>query len=158
MNWSALLLLGVGFLMIFLEFFLPGGIMGAIGALLVLISIVLFALKAQSALAIVLYVTGSLVGMGVLIWFAIWRIKTGRATGIFLNTAQEGYVASSFDKGLIGAEGEALSDLKPAGHILAKEKRYQAVSKTGYVVKGSKIVVVGGEGAHLIVKLKGEAK
>ncbi len=152
MNWGTFLLLGVGFLMIFLEFFLPGGIMGAIGALLVLVSIVLFALNAQSAIAVALYVIGSLIGMGVLIWFAIWRIKTGRAKGIFLHTAQEGYVASSYDKELIGKEGEALSDLKPAGHILVSGKRYQAVSKTGYVVKGSKIVVVGGQGAHLIVK------
>ncbi len=156
MNWMPFIMLAVGLLMIFFEFFLPGGVMGAAGGVLVVVSIVFYAIHADSILSVVLYILATLFFVGVLIRFALWRIKRGKAKGFFLNTAQEGYVASSFDEKLIGKQGEALSDLKPAGHILVEEKRYQAVSKLGYVIKGSKIEVVGGEGAHLIVKLKEE--
>lgn len=79
-------------------------------------------------------------------------MKTGKAKGFFLDSAQEGYVASSFEKELVGKQGEALSDLKPAGHILIEGKRHQALSKMGYLVKGTKIEIIGGQGAHLIVK------
>lgn len=154
MNWMPFIFLGIGLLLIFFEFFLPGGIMGIAGGLLVVISIVFFSTQADSVLFVVLYILGALFFVGLLIRFALWRIRKGKTKGICLNTAQEGYVASKFEEGLIGQEGEALSDLKPAGHIRVKEKRYQAVSQHGYVIKGSKIEVVGGEGAHLIVKAK----
>lgn len=155
MNWIPFLLLGIGLLLIFLEFFLPGGIMGGVGGVLVLVSIVYFGVQAKSAISVVLFALGALFFVGLLIRFAIWRIRHGKVKGIFLNSVQEGYVASEFSKELIGKEGEALSDLKPSGHILIEGKRYQAVSKVGYLVKGTKIKVVGGEGAHLIVKSRG---
>lgn len=154
MNWTPYVLLAAGLLMIFFEFFLPGGIIGAAGGVLVLLSIIFFAVQAETVIPIILFTGGALVLVGLLIAFAIWRIKRGKGDGIFLNTEQSGYVASEYAKELIGEEGEALSDLKPSGHILVNKKRYQAVSKMGYVEKGSKIKVVGGEGAHLIVKLK----
>ncbi len=153
MNWIPFVLLGAGLLMIFLEFFLPGGIMGIAGTALVVASIIYFAIYAQSVLSVILYILGTLFFVGLLIRFALWRIRKGKK-GIFLHTVQEGYVASVFDKSMIGQEGEALSDLKPSGHILVKGNRYQAVSKSGYVMKGTKIEVMGGEGAHLIVKSK----
>ena len=131
--------------------------MGVAGGVMVIVSIVLFAIDSESAISVILFALGSLFLVGFLFRFALWRIKTGKAKGIFLNTAQEGYTASEFDKELIGKGGEALSDLKPAGHILVEGKRHQAVSKMGYVTKGSKIEVVGGDGAHLIVKKKEEA-
>ncbi|MCC5831806.1 MAG: hypothetical protein JJU12_02040 [Chlamydiales bacterium] len=154
MNWMPFVLLALGLLMIFFEFFLPGGIIGTAGGLLVLLSIIFFGLQAKTALPVLLFTLFALFMVGVLIAFAIWRIKRGKMSGIFLNSEQSGYIASEFAKELIGEEGEALSDLKPSGHVLVNKKRYQAVSKMGYVNKGSKIKVVGGEGAHLIVKIK----
>ncbi len=152
MTWTPFLFLGLGFLLIFLEFFLPGGIMGIAGAIFLIVSVVLFTMQSSSLVATVLYILGVVFLVLMLIRYALWRIRTGRAKGIFLSTVQEGYVASSFDKELIGKKGEALSDLKPSGHIVIEKKRYQAVAKVGYVVKGSKIEVIGGDGAHLIVK------
>lgn len=153
MSWTPFILLAVGLLLIFIEFFLPGGIMGIAGGVVLLVSIVFFALETESAWATFLYVVGILVVVGVLVRYALWRIKKGKAKGIFLNTVQEGYFASEFDKKLIGKKGEALSDLKPSGHIFVEGKRYQAVAKMGYILKGSRIEVMGGEGAHLIVKM-----
>ena len=151
MSLIPFILLFIGLILIFLEFFLPGGIMAAIAGILLLASIVFFAIE-SSFLATILYIVGIALVIGVLIKFTLWRLKKGKFKGIFLNSEQSGYVASEFSKELIGKKGEAVSDLKPAGHILVEGKRYQAVSKMGYIDKGSPIEVIGGEGAHLIVK------
>lgn len=147
---TALIFLGVGLLLIFLEFFLPGGILGIAGGVLLVLSIVFFSIGSPSLLYVILYIIGVGILLVLLVKYTLWRIRTGK--GFYLNTAQEGHVASEFSHEAIGKKGEALSDLKPAGHILVEGNRYQAVAKTGYIIKGTKIIVVGGEGAHLIVK------
>lgn len=156
MNLTAYVLAALGFLMIFLEFFLPGGILGSTGAIFLIASIVIFALYTKSGIALFLFILGIAALAAFMIWFTLQRIKMGKIKGIFLNSVQEGYLASEWEKELVGKDGIALSDLKPSGHILVNEKRYQAVSKTGYLEKGTKIIVIGGEGAHLIVKEKVE--
>ena len=52
----------------------------------------------------------------------------------------------------MGKEGTVAANLKPAGHVSIEGKRYQAVSRMGYLDLGTKITVIGGEGGHLIVK------
>lgn len=148
------LLLAAGLLLIFIEFFLPGGIMGVSGAALVVASIILFAVQTKSPLALVAYIVISIALVAGLIRFTLWRLRRGRMSkSIYLNTDQAGYVASAFAEEYVGKEGVALSDLKPSGHIQVEGKRFQAVSKVGYVYKGTKVLVVGGEGAHLYVKI-----
>ena len=152
MNFTPYILLATGLILIFLEFFLPGGVLGIAGGVLVLLSVVVFAMQVTSGLYVFLYAAGCVLFVGLLILYTIQRIKKGKVKGIFLNTEQKGYYASAFDKSLVGKRGKALTDLRPAGHILVEGKRYQAVSITGYLEKGTPIEVVGGEGAHLRVK------
>ena len=152
MSWTPFILMAVGMLLIFLEFFFPGGILAVIAGASLLASIVIFALEAQSFLWTFLYIIGVGVLLTLVIHLTTRRILKGKFKGIFQNDDQSGYVASFYDKELIGKRGEALSDLKPSGHILVEGKRYQAVLNAGYLEKGSPIEVIGGEGAHLIVK------
>lgn len=156
MNWTPFTLLFVGFFLVVLEFFLPGGVMGIAGGAVLLASIIFFGLQSGSFLWALLYTLVILAVLIMMIRFTLKRIKKGKVKGIFLSTAQEGYVASEYAKELIGKQGEALSDLKPSGHILVEGKRYQAVSKVGYLHKGTHIIVTGGEGAHLTVKVTQE--
>lgn len=158
MSMVPFILLAVGLLLIFLEFFLPGGIMGTIGALVVLGSIVLFAMETDSGLLVVLFTTASILAVVLLFRFALWRIKHGEAgSTIYSDDAQEGYVASAFDETVIGKIGLVSSDLKPGGHILIEDKRHSAISLSGYITKGEKVKVVGGEGVSLTVKLYKES-
>ncbi len=152
MSWIPFILLAIGLLLLFLEFFFPGGILAVIAGGSILASIVLFALETQSFLWTSLYILGVVIFVAVLIKLTMRRILKGKFKGIFQNDDQSGYVASFYDKEMIGKRGETLSDLKPSGHILVEGKRYQAVLKSGYLEKGSPIEVIGGEGAHLIVK------
>ena len=81
--------------------------MAVFAGVLLLASIVFFALEAPFFWTL-LYIVGLFILVGVLIKFTLWRIKKGKFKGIFLNTAQNGYVASEFAKELIGKKGEAI--------------------------------------------------
>lgn len=150
----AYILLALGLLLILIEFYVPGAIMGIAGGILIAVSIYEFTVLAQSTWTVVLYIVGVAVSIGLVIKFAIWSITTAKPErSIFSNKNQEGFVASRFDRSLIGKKGRVLSDLKPGGYIIVEGKQHQAISQTGYVTKGSEVLVIGGQEESLIVKL-----
>lgn len=154
MNINPYILLLLGLLLVFVEFFIPGAIMGICGGAMILASIILFAVQSQSLVATVLFAIGSVIGLIVLIKFALWRIRTAKpGYSIYSNADQEGFVASHYDSSAIGKRGVVDTDLKPGGHIIVDGKRLQAISQSGYITKGTEIIVIGGQEESLIVKL-----
>jgi len=150
---NPLIFLILGFLLIFLEFYLPGAIMGISGGIFILISLVLFAAQTDSPLAVSLYIIGIIVALVLLIKFAIWRIRTAKPQrSIYSDDAQVGYQAVSYDTSAIGKKGIVFTDLKPGGFIIVDGKQLPAISKEGYLSKGTKVRVLGGEESNLIVK------
>lgn len=148
-----LIFLLIGLVLIFIEFFVPGAIMGIAGGIFVFISLILFAATSDSALAVAAYTIGVLVILVLLVKFALWRIRSAKPNrSILSNDAQVGYQASSFDASLIGKRGIVVTDLKPGGHVLVDGKRVQAISQSGYLVRGDEIEVIGGQEESLIVK------
>jgi membrane-bound ClpP family serine protease len=148
------ILLGVGLLLIFLEFFLPGGIMGMLGALVVVGSIIVFAMQQDSLLLVLLYAAGSIALVVLLFRFALWRLRYGSgAKSFYSEDSQHGYTASTFDRSVIGKLGVVDTDLRPGGHVIVEEQRHTAISVSGYINKGEKVKVIGGQGESLTVKL-----
>lgn len=149
-----LILWAIGLIMIFLEFYLPGAILGTIGGILLVASILLVA-DSENILFTALY-TISVVGSVVaIIKYALWKIPRGRQSdSIYSNDAQVGYYASSYDLDAIGKQGIVLSDLKPGGFIEIEGKQLPAISESGYIVKGEHVLVLRGEGDSLIVTKK----
>lgn len=149
----AIILSLAGLFLIFLEFFLPGIVMGTAGSVLLVGSIVFLFLEDLSPLYIALYLVilfALLIGV---IRFALYQVKrTGKKGTIYLQSDQEGFQASHYKKELIGKKGVAASDLKPSGFITINERNYQAVSKAGYIEQGAPIEIIGGQGACYIVK------
>lgn len=147
------LLVALGLLLIFIEFFLPGAIMGIAGGIIILYSIVLFATQNHSPFEVLLFIMFVLVSLGFLIAFTLRKIpKMKNGFSIYLKTDQEGYVASTFDPKLIGKHAKVVADLKPSGHILIDGVQYQASSQGEYITEGKEVAVIEGRGAYLIVK------
>jgi membrane-bound serine protease (ClpP class) len=147
------ILLILGFLLIFIEFYIPGAIMGTLGGILTFASIIMFVSENDSWIAIISYIAAVMIGLGLLFKFALWRIRTAKpGSSIYSGSSQDGYKASRFDHTAIGKTGVVLSDLKPGGYILIDNKQLQAISESGYIVKGSKVVVISGQEESLIVK------
>ena len=140
----------LGLVLIYLEFFVPGGILGALGGIAFVISIVLFVWEAGKLWSSVLFIAVMILLLILTIRLALWKIK--QKPEMFAQDEQSGYVASSFDKALVGKEGEALTNLKPSGHVMIEGNRHQAVSESSYIKKGESIKIIGGEGARLICR------
>ena len=150
---SPFILLLLGLLLIFLEFYIPGAILGIAGGVFILVSLLLFALQSGSPIEISVYVICIVVSLVILVKFAIWRIRTAKPQrSIYSADAQNGYQAVSYDASAVGKEGVVLTDLKPGGFIIVEGKQQPAISKEGYLYKGSKVKVIGGEESNLIVR------
>ena len=149
----ALILALAGLVLVFCEFFLPGGIMGIFGALLLVASVIVLSKTGVGPFFLLIYVLVIATLLTFCIKFALKRVKrTGKKGTMFLESDQEGFTASSFNKDLIGKKGVVSSDLKPSGHITIEEDQYQALSRGGYIERGTKIEIIGGRGAYLICK------
>lgn len=148
------IVLALGLIMIFIEFYLPGAVMGIAGGILVATSVFLFAAEVNAAWAVILYLIGVCVVLFYLVKFALWKIRTTKPEySIYSASNQEGYVASHYDKHAIGKTGIVLSDLKPGGYILIDGVQHQAISENNYIPRGATVEVIGGQEESLIVKL-----
>lgn len=144
--------LALGLLLVFLEFFLPGIILGTIGGTLIVLSIIFFAAEVHSPLFVMLFAALAVGGVIGVIYAALRKIKSSQKSGLYSDADQEGYRSEKYDESVVGKEGVAISDLRPSGRIIVNRKTYQAMSQGGFIAKQSKIQVVGGEGPTLIVK------
>lgn len=154
------LLLAIGWVLILLEFYLPGGIIGVIGGGFIIASVISLASQTHSLWLLSLFIIGAAISIALLIRFALWRIVHAKpGYSIYLNEDQEGFQASQYDASVIGKKGVVLSDLKPGGYILIEGKQHQAISVSGYISKGSQIIVLSGQEESLIVQtIKEETK
>lgn len=144
----------IGLVLIFIEFFLPGAILGIAGGLLLIgsVFILIFSIK-PSALFLMAYISAIIFAVFLVAKAALKTVNRKNGKNPFrLDQNQEGYIASIHQKELYGKIGVAESDLKPSGHIKIEDEYYQAVSQSGYIKKGEKIQVIDGEGARLRVK------
>lgn len=149
------LILLVGFLLVFLEFYLPGAILGIMGGILIVLSLILFIYQTDSPVEALLFFIGIVVALGFLVKFALWKIRRAKPSeSIFSDASQVGYRASSLDESLYGKEAVALSDLKPGGYIRCHGSQYPAISQSGYLVRGTEVKIIGGEGESYLVKKK----
>ncbi len=146
---AALIILGL--FLIYLEFFLTGGIAAFAGAILLIGSVVVFAKQVGGMLSTILFILSLILLSFVVCRLALFQIRRSK-NSLFLSQDQEGFQASSFDKGLIGKIGECHTDLKPSGHIVIDNQHYQGISQSGYLPRGTSIIVIEGRGAHLVVK------
>ena len=147
---AAFILLLIGLICVYVEFFLPGAIFGSIGALFLFSSVIVFAENSPSLIWVLLFIVAACLLIAGAIKAALVSIKK-RPSSLYSNKDQEGYVASTWDLSLVGKTGIVLSDLKPGGHITIEGKKQAALSKSGYIAKGESVIVVGGEGDSLIV-------
>lgn len=156
--WVALTFL-LAVALIFLEFFIPGGVLGALGALALLTSMGLgfYFYSAGTGLAIV---CGELFGAGVLLVglmkaFPHTRIGRRMILQTELDTAS-GYVGSSASlEALVGQHGTAASDLRPAGIVRIQGSRVDAVADGVYVDSGQEIEVMEVDGNRVVVRPAG---
>jgi len=163
-GWEDLLLFGVGLVLVGLEVFVvPGfGIFGVLGGLGILGGIYLSLLgglptvpdfaqagAVLSATVLLLLVTG---------WALIRRLPgSGRLarSGVFLVTEGErelGWESAHRRPELVGLQGRAVTDLRPAGTGLFGDERLDVVAESQWIEEGTPIRIVASEGYRHVVR------
>jgi membrane-bound serine protease (ClpP class) len=161
-GWEEVLLLGLGLVALAVEaFVLPGfGVAGVLGLAAVAAAMVLAMMGAAptagdvaQALAIL---TASLVITAAVIYAWLRHIpNSDRWGGLFLRggmAQSEGYISAPPRADLVGQEGVAVTDLRPAGTAAIAGERVDVVTEGEFVAQGSPVRVLRSEGYRHVVR------
>ncbi len=143
----------LGLLCIFAEVFLPGGVLGVLGWLLIGTSFVGAYHIWHLSGPFVLFVAG-IVGVGVALCVIAIKLMPKTAVGkmLFLQNTQKGYdVSISGQRELIGKEGIALSFLRPSGIAEIDGKRVTVITEGEFIEKDVRIRVCELKDNQLVV-------
>ena len=150
---AIVLLFALGIVLVAVEVIVPGGILGAIGGLMMLGGCALSFMEYGTLGGAVASVTALLLaGLTLYVEFRILP-RTAIGKRAFL-TKQVTGVSSAFGqeaRELIGKSAEALTMLSPSGYIRVDGKRYEAFCQSGQVPAGATLQVVGADNFRLIV-------
>jgi membrane-bound serine protease (ClpP class) len=153
-----------GLILLAMEIFvIPGfGFAGIGGIVLIIVSLFLALISneiyfdSDSISAAIVQLSGVLVGTIILIAFLLKFLpKSTTFSKLILSeeeTAEKGFVSYPSDKELLGAEGVALTTLRPAGTAEINDARVDVVADWDYIEKGSRIKVLRVEGVKVVVK------
>ncbi|HCX64094.1 MAG TPA: hypothetical protein DHN33_02645, partial [Eubacteriaceae bacterium] len=147
-----LLILGIG--LIIAEFFVPGGILGGMGALSIIASL-FFATNNVFAMSMSILVALMItIGVAVFMYRQVGLDK-GILRHIILSsraTTEKGYLSSNDRKDLVGKKGVTITPLRPAGTGLFDGDRIDIVSQGNYIKNDTPVEIIQVSGSRIVVK------
>lgn len=153
-GYESLILFILGIILIFVELFVPGGIVGFLGLGSILFSIIL-AGKSIVFMSISLFIAiaVAITAMVILMKFFGKKIKVFNKIVLSDSTSTEkGYVSNASRTDLLGKTGTALTPLRPSGTIIIDNERIDAVTEGGFINSGARVEVVEVEGVRIVVR------
>lgn len=156
----------IGVILLLVEIFvIPGfGITGILGIIL-MIAALFFGLITDIDIATtnaisfaIIQLAATFVATAIVIYF-IWKLlpKSQTFNKLILNEnlpAKSGYAAKPNYEKLIGENGKALTDLRPAGSAIINNERIDVITEGDYIERGNEIVVKKVEGSKIVVVKK----
>lgn len=149
---TIILLVILGVLAIGMEFFLPGGVLGVVGAASLAGAVVLCFTEYGSSTGLVataiaaIFVTGALTA-----WLKYFH-KFGPGKDLMLNEAVGKDAARDQYQTFLNAEGVTKTALRPAGKAEFGEHRLDVVAESGMIDSGRPVRVVKVEGSRIVVR------
>ena len=151
-----ILLLIAGFILVGVEMVLPGfGAPGIIGGICLVGGIFCTADDVEQGLTITVVVVMLLAIMFAII-LSLFHMKKIKPPIVLQEElkADKGYLSSSDLDYLVGKEGIASTDLRPAGKCDIDGVEFDVRSEGHYIAKGSKVQIIRVQGNTLIIKEK----
>lgn len=151
---EAILLLILGVVLIIVEFFVTGGILGLLGVGAIIGSLFLsgYDLSHMSMSIAIAFVVA--IVAGIVLYKAI-GMERGLFRRIILRdrtSTELGYVSSVNRLELIGMEGITLTPLRPSGTALFDNERIDVISEGNFITVDEKVKVVKVEGMRIVVR------
>ncbi|TYS10611.1 nodulation protein NfeD [Bacillus subtilis] len=153
-GYETVLLFVGGVILILLEIFLPGGIIGLLGLGAIVTSLFLAA-GSFTVMAISLLIASA---VSITAFILLTRVL-GKRMKFFkkfvLNDStntESGYVSNQTRTDLIGKVGVTFTQLRPAGTVIIEDERLDVVSEGSFTEKDKKVKVVKVEGSRIVVR------
>ncbi|MBH0168665.1 nodulation protein NfeD [Fictibacillus sp. 18YEL24] len=152
-GWEAIILFGVGLILLILELFLPGGIIGILGVLAVLTGLImaggsLTGILIAIAIAIVVTIIGS--------YFFLRSFGYNgslKKLVLFDSTSSEkGYLSHNERKDLTGRIGVTATTLRPSGSLKLDDEFIDVVTEGSYIEKGTPVKIIKASGGRVVVR------
>ncbi len=142
----------IGLILIGAELFVPGGILGTMGGIMLLAAIFaaffispVFGLAAAGAAAILSVVS-------IALWIILFP-KTGMGKQMTLEKDGRDFKGSQSGlEELLHHEGVAVSDLRPGGFAAIDNRRVNVLSEGGMIERGTRVQVTSIEGNRVVVR------
>jgi len=151
-----IILVLAGLFLIGVEIFVPGGIIGAIGALsLVAAMLVGFKAFGPSGGLLSSFIIILLSGVGIALWIRFFpRTAVGRH--LTLSSSGKDFKSTSLELAdLVGKEGVAHSTLRPGGIATIEGHRVDVIAEGSWIESGRRIRVLNVEGSRIVVRETG---
>ncbi len=150
---AIIILFLAGILLLALEVFAPGAVLGILGAIAILAGTgVAFGVYGVNGGLIALTAGAALLGVMLYIEF-VWLPKSRLAKAFSMTTTVEGTsqgpVATLEE--VLDQQAETATPLSPSGYVSLKGRRYEAFSQSGYLAKGVAVRVTGLDNFRLLV-------
>jgi membrane-bound serine protease (ClpP class) len=151
-------LLVCGALMIGAEVFIPGGVLGLLGGIAILIAMAMsFYIFEPIVAGYVCAGIVLLVGLAVVLWIRYFpRSPIGRKMTVATDLGHAGGTEAGLDQ-LLGATGITTSDLHPGGFAEINGERIDVISEGEMIPQQTPIIVVNVEGNRVIVETQESA-
>lgn len=144
----------IGLILLIAEFFVPGGIVGILGGLLIIGSL-LFAGASFVHMAYSILIAMFIAVIGMVIIMKFFGKKLHMFNKLVLSdatTTEEGYVSNVNRVELIGKKGETITPLRPAGTITVDTERIDVVSEGSFIEAGKVVEIIKVEGSRIVVR------
>lgn len=144
----------IGLILVIAEFFVPGGIVGIIGGVLIIGSL-LFAGASVVHMAYSILIAMFIAVIGMVILMKFFGKKLHMFNKLVLTdatTTEEGYVSNTNRVELIGKKGQTVTPLRPAGTVLIEAERLDVVSEGSFIEVGKLVEVIKVEGSRIVVR------
>ncbi|WP_231893382.1 NfeD family protein [Rossellomorea aquimaris] len=153
-GYETIILFIIGVLLIVAEFFLPGGIAGALGIIGILASILLAGGNVvQMGISLLIALLIAVIAMIIFVKVFGKRMKIFNKIILKDSTSTEsGYVSNANRLELIGKIGVTKTALRPSGTIIVEDERIDAVSEGGFIQADQKVKIVKVEGSRIVVR------
>ena len=151
---ESLILFILGIILIVIEFFIPGGIVGSLGLGSILFSIIL-AGKSIIFMSISLFIAIAIAITVMVILMKFFKKKMKVFNKIVLSdstSTEKGYVSNASRTDLLAKIGTALTPLRPSGTVIIDNERIDAVTEGGFIKSGARVEVVEVEGVRVVVR------
>ena len=136
-----------GILAMFVEIFIPGGILGLLGLLAVLGSILWAFVEGRTGLGMTLLVSTIALAP---IFLYLWKHFVGHLFALNSNDAVTAALPPRAD--IVGNAGESVTPLRPSGVARIDGRRVDVVTRGEMLEKGTPVIVIEMAGNRTIVK------